>query len=243
MATVLILLYLLKIKMKINKIIIKLKGLFSANFKNLFKKFKKFNAYNDLDKKLLKYINYKDGFYIDCGANDGINQSTTWFYEKTLNWRGILIEPIPQVFEMLKKNRSKDNIFVNAALVSKRFTKKYLDIYFNPRDTLTGSPLYNSKNLKKNLVKAVTLSSILKNKKIKKIDFFSLDVEGYEFKVLQGINFKKIKFKYILVETDKPKKLNNFFLTKNYNFIERLSDYKFKKNPDYGDYLYKNSSF
>ena len=231
MATVLILLYLLKIKMKINKIIIKLKGLFSANFKNLFKKFKKFNAYNDLDKKLLKYINYKNGFYIDCGANDGINQSTTWFYEKTLNWRGILIEPIPQVFEMLKKNRSKDNIFVNA------------DIYFNPRDTLTGSPLYNSKNLKKNLVKAVTLSSILKNNKIKKIDFFSLDVEGYEFKVLQGINFKKFKFKYILVETAKPKKLNNFFLTKNYNFIERLSDYKFKKNPEYGDYLYKNCSF
>ena len=38
-----------------------------------------------MDKKLLKYINYKDGFYIDCGANDGINQSTTWFYEKTLN--------------------------------------------------------------------------------------------------------------------------------------------------------------
>lgn len=118
--------------MNINKIIIKLKGLFSANFKNLFKKFKKFNAYNDLDKKLLKYINYKEGFYIDCGANDGINQSTTWFYEKTLNWRGILIEPIPQVFEMLKKN---------------------------------------------------------------------------------------------------------------YSFIERLSDYKFKKIPEYGDYLYKNCSF
>jgi FkbM family methyltransferase len=243
LAALLILLYLLKIKMKINKIIIKLKGLFSVNFKNLFKKFKKFNAYNDLDKKLLKYINYKDGFYIDCGANDGINQSTTWFYEKTLNWRGILIEPIPQVFEMLKKNRSKDNIFVNAALVSKRFAKKYIDINFNPLDTLTGSVLYNNKNSKKNLVKAVTLSSIFKNNKIKKVDFFSLDVEGYEFEVLQGINFKKFKFKYILVETANPKKLNNFFLKKNYNFIERLSDYKFKKIPEYGDYLYKNCSF
>ena len=44
-------------------------------------------------------------------------------------------------------------------------------------------------------------------------------------------------------ETAKPKKLNNFFLTKNYNFIERLSDFKFKKNPEYGDYLYKNCSF
>ena len=178
--------------MKINKIIIKLKGLFSANFKNLFKKFKKFNAYNDLDKKLLKYINYKNGFYIDCGANDGINQSTTWFYEKTLNWRGILIEPIPQVFEMLKKNRSKGNIFVNAALVSKRFTKKYLDIYFNPRDTLTGSPLYNSKNLKKNLVKAVTLSSILKNNKIKKIDFFPLMLRVMSLKFYRELILKNL---------------------------------------------------
>jgi len=127
--------------------------------------------------------------------------------------------------------------------VSKRFAKKYIDINFNPLDTLTGSVLYNNKNSKKNLVKAVTLSSIFKNNKIKKVDFFSLNVEGYEFEVLQGINFKKFKFKYILVETANPKKLNNFFLKKNYNFIERLSDYKFKKIPEYVDYLYKNCSF
>jgi len=87
----------------------------------------------------------------------------------------------------------------------------------------------------------MTLTNILKNNKIKnKIDFFSLDVEGYEFKVLEGIDFKKFKFKYILVETAKPRRLNNFFLKRNYTFIERLSDYKFKKYPKYGDYLYKN---
>lgn len=227
--------------MEINKIIIKLKGLFSTDFKNFFKKFRKFNAYHDLDKKLLKYINYKNGYYIDCGANDGINQSTTWFYERTLNWRGILIEPIPETFAKLKKNRSKNNIFANVALVSKKFTKKYLYIYSNPTDTLTGSLKYNNKHTRKNLVKAMTLTNILKNNKIKnKIDFFSLDVEGYEFKVLEGIDFKKFKFKYILVETAKPRRLNNFFLKRNYTFIERLSDYKFKKYPKYGDYLYKN---
>ena len=48
-----------------------------------------------LTKKMLKYINYKNGFYIDCGANDGVNQSNTWYYEKNLGWNGILIEPIP----------------------------------------------------------------------------------------------------------------------------------------------------
>lgn len=60
--------------------LIKLKGLLPVRLKTYLKKFKRFNAYNNLDKKLLKYIDYKNGFYIDCGANDGINQSTTWYF-------------------------------------------------------------------------------------------------------------------------------------------------------------------
>jgi hypothetical protein len=36
-----------------------------------------FNAINNLDKKLLKYINFKNVFYIECGANDGVNQSNS----------------------------------------------------------------------------------------------------------------------------------------------------------------------
>ena len=81
----------------------KIKGFFPVKFKTYIKKFRKYNAYHQLDKKLLKYINYKNGFYIDCGANDGVNQSTTWYFEKYLNWNGILIEPIPNVFNELKK--------------------------------------------------------------------------------------------------------------------------------------------
>ena len=51
---------------------------------------------------MLKYINYKKGFYIECGANDGVNQSNTWYFEKT-KWKGILIEPVNEVFKELKK--------------------------------------------------------------------------------------------------------------------------------------------
>ena len=72
-----------------------IKGLFTAKFKTYFKKFRKFNALQEIDKKMLKYINYRNGYYIECGANDGVNQSNTWYYEKCLDWKGILIEPIP----------------------------------------------------------------------------------------------------------------------------------------------------
>ena len=47
--------------------------------KTKLKKFRKFNALNQLDKKMLNYINFPDGFFIECGANDGVNQSNTWY--------------------------------------------------------------------------------------------------------------------------------------------------------------------
>ena len=224
--------------------LIKLKGLFPVKLKTYLKKFKKFNAYHELDKKLLKYINYQNGFYIDCGANDGVNQSTTWYFEKFLNWNGILIEPIPDTFCELKNNRNKDNYFYNNALVSSDFKSEEIEFFFNKKDTLTGKisskNLLKENNIEKIIAKTKTLNSIIDEVKIsKQIDLFSLDVEGYEFNVLDGINFDRINFRYILIETEFPEKLTKFLNSKNYNFVERLSNYNFIKKPLYGDYLFK----
>ena len=71
----------------LSKAIIKFKGLFPTKLKTSVKKFKKFNGYNELDKKMLEFINFKNGFYVDCGANDGVNQSTTWYFENQLDWK------------------------------------------------------------------------------------------------------------------------------------------------------------
>ena len=81
------------------------------------------------------------------------------------------------------------------------------------------------------LASARTLNSILVNANSpKNIDFLSLDTEGAEFEVLNGINFKVYKFKYILVETDFFKKINRFLLKKNYKYLKKFND---------NDYLYK----
>jgi hypothetical protein len=36
---------------------------------------------HDLDDKLLKYLNFENGFFIEAGANDGLSQSNTALYE------------------------------------------------------------------------------------------------------------------------------------------------------------------
>ena len=173
--------------------LIKLKGFLPTKLKTNIKKFKKFNGYNDLDKKMLEFINYRNGFYVDCGANDGVNQSTTWYFEKHLNWSGLLIEPIPKVFDELKKNRSKDNYFINCALTQKNYHKDFIEFYYNNKDTLTGA-IKNIKNSLKIDVKANTFDQIINQINYhNKIDFFSLDVEGNEFNVLDGVNFDVFK--------------------------------------------------
>jgi len=227
--------------------LIKIKSLFPVKFKTFIKKFRKFNGYNNLDKQMLNFINYENGFFVDIGANDGVNQSTTWYYEKTLNWNGILIEPLPHIFKELKKNRSKQNFYFNCAAVSREFKDEEIKISHD-EDSLTAQiEKYETTNENKKTisVKAKTikkiLNSVISNKQ--KIDFFSLDVEGAEFEVLNGIDFDENKINYFLIETSNFNRLKLFLEKKNFKFISRLSNYDLINLPDYGDYLFKNMRF
>ena len=58
---------------------------------------------------------YKNGFYVDVGAHDGISINNTLYFEKNNNWTGINIEPIKKVFEKLVINRP-NNINLNCAV-------------------------------------------------------------------------------------------------------------------------------
>ena len=196
-------------------------SLFPKKIKTFFKKFRNFNSIHNLDKKMLNYINYSNGFYIECGANDGVDQSNTWYFEKKMNWTGFLIEPHPLIFNELKKNRSKKNIFINKALGNYRNNNKFV---YLTNDDLTSKTKLNENNIKNNIkVPVSTLTDILNQYNSPKvIDFFSLDVEGFENLVLQGIDFEKYKFKYFLIET-KNQEVINYLSLKNYTIVERLS--------------------
>ena len=79
-------------------------------------------------------------------------------------------------------------------------------------------------------VPARTLESVLDElPQPLKIDFFSLDVEGYELNVLKGLNLEKYRPKYILVESDFFDEVNDFLADK-YELLEKMS---------YHDYLYR----
>ena len=66
---------------------------------------------NGIDKEIRKNLVEGPGFYVELGANNGIKQSNTLTLEKYEGWHGLLIEPEPNNFRDLLRNRSDRNFF------------------------------------------------------------------------------------------------------------------------------------
>jgi len=52
----------------------------------------------------LWYRGKKDGFFVDIGAFEGTCCSNTYSLEQ-IGWKGVSIEPVPSVFDVLTRNR------------------------------------------------------------------------------------------------------------------------------------------
>jgi FkbM family methyltransferase len=198
-----------------------------------------------LEEKLDSIFNQKtNGFFIELGANDGLTQSNTAFFEKYRNWTGILIEPSFLAFQKCLLNRTK-SICINAACVSKDFNDNEIMGDFDSgclMASINGERL-NQKNLTK--VKALTLENILDNNlSNRNIDFISLDTEGYEFNILNGLNLNKYRPQYMLIEIYKKdfSKILEFLKSHNYTLHSNFSNYNKIDTPvwdgTHNDYLF-----
>jgi FkbM family methyltransferase len=198
----------------------------------------------ELNDKIFQLLNFNDGFYIECGANDGVKQSNTLRLENEKNWNGILIEPSINAFEACKLNRGNLNIFENCLLSSFENENKEIDGDFDGSlmSSINGERLTRNSNYK---VLSKTLTTILKSNNINKVDFFSLDVEGHEYEVLNGLDFDYCSPTWIVIEiyTKDLEKIMDFMGEKNYKLIENLTNFNHKDNPHWdgthNDYLFK----
>jgi len=200
----------------------------------------------DVAVEILKYLNFNDGVYFEVGANNGLFQNNTVALELNQNWSGILVEASPQAYNECLLNRDNNkNIIVFGALVADDYAGDTIKGDFNghPMGSIGGRRLNNQSNANIE-VPTYTVTQILSYFEIEHIDFFALDVEGFEIDVLHGIDFETWSPTYFLIEWNAGEDdLFPFMESKGYENLGNISDFNYKDDVgwpgSHNDYLFK----
>lgn len=202
-----------------------------------------------LDKHVFK--GYKRGVFVEIGAWDGVCFSNTLFFEKERKWTGITIEPLPDRYEQLVKNRP-NTINLNVAINDVEGETEFLAISGNTGMLSGIKSNYDTRHLQRiekettelqtqaTTIKVQTqrLDSVFRQHNIQRVHYLSIDAEGSEMNIVRSIDFD---FTYIDVigfennypETTKP--ILEFLETKGYRKlpIQSYDVFMIRKNSPF----------
>ncbi|ORA46309.1 hypothetical protein BST22_22165 [Mycolicibacterium chubuense] len=164
----------------------------------------------------------RGGTFIELGANDGLQASNTFLLEQELSWSGILIEPIPQLADEAQRNRPRATVICAAASSSSECA--IIDMAYE--DLTSKVEMSGSGGVS---VATTTLSTVIDHvAKGRAPDLLSIDVEGHELDVIAGLDLKRHRPRWILVESDRPEQVG-----------ELLTGYVGVSQLSYHDYLFE----
>lgn len=176
-----------------------------------------------------------NGVFIDIGAHNGILLSNTYFFEQQRNWRGICIEPLPEIYKELCQRRTCH--CVRGCIAPFNGTATLLQVvgYSEMLSGLLNN--YDQKHLQRIQreirerggktqqieVACFKLNDLLENHQFYHVDYVSIDTEGGELEILKSIDFDRFIIDVIDVENNyNDPRINNFLVSKGYKFVTRL---------------------
>jgi FkbM family methyltransferase len=157
-------------------------------------------GWRGLDTRLIAHVAAKggSGTFIELGANDGVQQSNTYALEREFGWRGVLIEPVPELAAECRRNRPMAEVICAAAGNGggPGFTRvAYADL----KSAVSTSGI---------AVATTSLEQVIEQLMSGRApDLLVVDVEGHELEVLRGLGPHRPT--WVLVETDDADRVAN----------------------------------
>ncbi len=150
-----------------------------------------------------------DFFFIQVGAHDGRTGDPIRPFIERFGWRGLLLEPQPEVFKALTANyrHQQQLILVNVALAQSDGTVALYAIEgsslrssFN-RDALVAHA-GREKKITALPVRALTFSSLCRQYEIRRVDVLMIDTEGFDYQVVnmalaEGLRPRLIRYEHL----------------------------------------------
>jgi FkbM family methyltransferase len=129
---------------------------------------------------------FRRGFFLEIGANDGFTLSNTVYLEEAFGWKGILVEANQKYMASLA--RRKNSVVVNKAVSSQVGKAEFIDagLYGGLKSSLDNTHGSYTKDAPTITVDCVSLQKILDVAEApERIDFVSIDVEGGEVPIVE----------------------------------------------------------
>ena len=162
---------------------------------------------------------YRRGFFVNIGAWDGVCFDNTLFFEEDRKWTGINIEPLPDRYEALVKNRPSCKNF-NIAVSDKDGETEFVAIT-GDTSMLSGiKENYDERHLQRiaretsqynTEARTITvpvrrLDTLFKEQDVRRVHYMSIDAEGSEFNIIRSIDFNFTYIDVIDFENNYPDK-------------------------------------
>jgi FkbM family methyltransferase len=156
--------------------------------------------------------------FVQIGSHDGVKNDPIHAYIRQYGWQGVLIEPIPAIFEELKQNyEGVPNLIFE--MVGIADTDGTLDFYhlpleFDDSNWLQQIGTFDRKAIEFNLavrpdllphitsteIPTLSLKTLFNRNHIEQLDLLMLDVEGLEWRILKQLQDLTIRPQYLYFE-------------------------------------------
>jgi FkbM family methyltransferase len=149
------------------------------------------------------FADRRGGFFLDVGAGDPVQDSTTYYLEEHLGWHGIAVDANADHAAGYEGKRPGTRFFALFAGEKSSLQRDFFvaeDRRFSSGDGTDprGGPY------RRTTVDTVALGDLLARERVSAIDFLSMDIEGAEPAALRGLDLRRFPPELAMVEIGSP---------------------------------------
>lgn len=159
------------------------------------------------------FRNKRNGTFVEVGGYDGWTGSNCVFFEKVLDWTGLVVEASPRLVRRIGYTRRAK--IVHAAVSDRDGTAEFLDVTSGMTQMGGLSDHYPEEALRRIrrderhseavvTVPSMRLDTLLRAHGLERIDYCSIDVEGAERAVLHSVDFDEFDIAALSIENNRP---------------------------------------
>jgi len=171
----------------------------------------------------------RDGVFLDVGCAGPIKDSNSYFLEKELSWSGLAVDALPDYAAAWKRERPRSRFFNylvtdHPGPPEKFYRSELLGLSsIVPRKSFSGKEVPYTEIL----IPTITLTKLLEDARVTKVDFISMDIEGAELLALAGFDIERFRPELVCVEWFHAgrEKLAAHFAAHGYDRVDRYLEY------------------